>query len=44
MEKLEKSKNFNQLILMNVQFFIIDPFLLKESNLFSQNAESSLEK
>ena len=44
MEKLEKSKNVNKLILMNVQFFLIDPFLLKEYNLLSQNIESSLEQ
>ena len=28
-EKLEKSKNVKQLILMNVNFFLMDPFLLK---------------
>ena len=40
----KKSKNVKQLILMNVQnIFLIDPFLLKEYNLFSQNTESSLE-
>ena len=45
MEKLEKSKNVKQLILMNVQnSFLIDPFLLEEYNLFSQNTESSLEQ
>ena len=37
MEKLEKSKIFKQLILMNVQN-------IKESSLFSQNTESSLEQ
>ena len=37
MEKLEKSEKVKQLIL-------IDPFLLKEYNLFSQNTESSLEQ
>ena len=44
MEKLEKSKNFKQLILMNVQKQFIDPFLLKECNLFSQYTEISLEQ
>ena len=44
-EKLEKSKNVNQLILMiSENNFLIDPFLLKEYNLFSQNTESSLEQ
>ena len=44
-EKLDKSKNSNQLILMNVQSnFVIDPFLLKEYNLFKQNTESTLEQ
>ena len=44
MEKLEKSKIVNQLILINVQKYLIDPFLIKEYNLSSQNTESSLEK
>ena len=45
MEKIEKSKNVNKLILMNVyNIFLIDHFLLKEYNLFSQNTESSLEQ
>ena len=44
-ENPEKSKNVNQLILMNVQKkFLIDPFLLKEYNLFNQNTEISLEQ
>ena len=38
----EKSKNVNELNLMNV--FLIDPFLLREYNLFTQNTESSLEQ
>ena len=43
MEKLEKSKNIKQLIVMNVQNnFLIYSFLLKEYSLFSQNTESSL--
>ena len=44
MEKFEKSKNVNQLILMDVYFFWIDPFLPREYNLFSQNTEISLEQ
>ena len=45
MENLEKSKNVNRLILMDVQKnFLIDHFLLKEYNLFNQNTESSLEQ
>ena len=44
MEKLEKSKNFNQFILMNIQLFLMDPVLLKKYNLFSQNIEYSLEQ
>ena len=44
-ENLKKSKNVNQLILMNVQNIVFDiPVLLKEYNLFSQNNESSLEE
>ena len=44
-EKLEKSKNVNQLMLMTIQNIIfIDPFLLEEYYLFSQNTESSLEQ
>ena len=42
---LKKSKNVNQLILINVQNKnLIDPFLLKEYNLFSQNTERFLEQ
>ena len=45
MEELEKSKNVNKLIFMNVQnMFLIDPVLLKEYKFFIQNNESSLEK
>ena len=45
MEKIENSKNVNQLTLMNVQnIILIDPFLLKEYNLCSPNNESSLEQ
>ena len=45
MEKSEKSKNVNQLILMNVQnSFLIDLVLLKEYSLFNQNTERSLEQ
>ena len=44
MEKLEKPEIFNPLILMNIQFFLIYPSLLKEYNLFNQNTESSLEQ
>ena len=43
MEKLEKSKNVKQYILMNVEFFLIDPFLNKEYYIFNQSTESSLE-
>ena len=45
MEQIEKSKNFNQLILMNFQNnILLVPVLLKEYNLFGQNNESSLEQ
>ena len=45
LKKLEISKKANQLILINVQNnFLIDPFLLREYNVFSQNTESSLEQ
>ena len=45
MEKLGKSKNVNQLILMNVQNnFLIISVLLKEYNLFRPDNESSLEQ
>ena len=41
----KKTKNIKLLILINVQnIFLINPFLLKEYNLFSQNTESSLEQ
>ena len=42
---INKNKNFNQIILMNVQnnVFML-PVILKEYNLFSQNTESSLEQ
>ena len=43
-KKIKKSKNTKQLILMNDQFILIDPFILKEYNLFSQNTEGSLEQ
>ena len=43
MEKVEKSKNVKQYILMNVDFSIYR-FLLREYHLFSQNTESSLEQ
>ena len=43
MKKIEKSKYVQQLILMNVHFFM-DASLLKEYNLFSQNTESFLEQ
>ena len=45
-KKFEKSKKkINKLILTNVQnIFLIDPFLLREYNLFSQNTENSLEQ
>ena len=42
--KTRKIENVNQLILMNVKYFLIDPVLLKECNLFSQNTEISLEQ
>ena len=41
---MEKSKNVNQLILMNVLKIFIEPFLLMEFILFSQNTESSIEQ
>ena len=45
MEQIEKSKNVNQLILMNFQNnILLVPVLLKEYNLFGQNNESSLEQ
>ena len=45
MKKIKKPKNVKHLILMNVQNkFIIDPFLPKEYNLFSQNIEISIEQ
>ena len=45
MERLENLKVFNQLVLMNSQnIFLIDLFLLKKYNSFSQNTESSLEQ
>ena len=45
MEKLEKSKNVKQYILMNVEnIVLIEPFLHREYYLFSQNTESSLEQ
>ena len=44
MKKIKKSKNVKHLILINVHnIFLINPFLPKEYNLFSQNNESSLE-
>ena len=44
-EKIEKSKNVNQLPLMNFQnIFLIDPFLLKRYDLCSQNSDNSLEQ
>ena len=42
--KDRKIENVKKFILMNVQNIFIDPFLLKEYNLFSQNTESSLEQ
>ena len=42
--KTRKSKNVKQLILMNVDFFLINRVLLREYYLFRQNAESSLEQ
>ena len=45
MEIFGKSKNINQLILMNVKIlFLIDPVLPREFNLFSQNTKRSLEQ
>ena len=44
MKNIEKSKKEKQFILINVQFFLINPFLLKEYNLFCQNTEISLEQ
>ena len=45
MEKLEKSRNVNQLILMNVQKnVLILLVVLKEYNLINQNTEISLEQ
>ena len=44
MEKLEKSKDVKQPILINVDLFLIDPFLLREYHSFSQKTEISLEQ
>ena len=44
-KKNQKSKKANQLILMNVENnLLIDNFLLREYDLFSQTTESSLEQ
>ena len=44
MKNTKTPKNVKQLILMNVQFFLMDPFLFKTYNLFSHNTQSSLEQ
>ena len=44
-KKLEKSKNVNQLSLVNAQnIILIEPFLLKGYNVFSPNNYSSLKQ